>query len=49
MIAGPTEVLIIADGTASPDRIAADADAIVALAEAEGLHGHAEAVRVRRG
>ena len=30
-------------------RLAADADAIVALAEAEGLHGHAEAVRVRRG
>jgi histidinol dehydrogenase len=31
------------------ERLAADADAIVALAEAEGLHGHAEAVRVRRG
>lgn len=28
-------------------RLAADADAIVALAEAEGLFGHAEAVRVR--
>jgi histidinol dehydrogenase len=28
-------------------RLAADADAIVALAEAEGLHGHAEAVRMR--
>jgi histidinol dehydrogenase len=28
-------------------RLAADADAIVALAEAEGLHGHAEAVRIR--
>jgi histidinol dehydrogenase len=31
------------------ERLAADADAIVTLAEAEGLHGHAEAVRVRRG
>jgi histidinol dehydrogenase len=31
----------------SPQRLAADADAIVALAEAEGLHGHAEAVRIR--
>jgi histidinol dehydrogenase len=30
------------------DRLAADADAIVALAEAEGLFGHAEAVRLRR-
>jgi len=30
-------------------RLAADADAIIALAEAEGLHGHAEAVRVRTG
>ena len=29
------------------ERLAADADAIVALAEAEGLYGHAEAVRVR--
>jgi histidinol dehydrogenase len=28
-------------------RLAADADAIVALAEAEGLFGHAEAVRIR--
>jgi histidinol dehydrogenase len=32
----------------SPERLAADADAIIALAEAEGLYGHAEAVRVRR-
>jgi histidinol dehydrogenase len=31
----------------SPERLAADADAIIALAEAEGLYGHAEAVRVR--
>ncbi len=31
----------------SPARLAADAGAIVALAEAEGLWGHAEAVRVR--
>jgi histidinol dehydrogenase len=31
----------------SAERLAADADAIVALAEAEGLYGHAEAVRVR--
>jgi histidinol dehydrogenase len=31
----------------SPARLAADADAIVALAEAEGLHGHAAAVRIR--
>ena len=31
----------------SPARLAADAPAIVALAEAEGLYGHAEAVRVR--
>ncbi|HEX6106010.1 MAG TPA: histidinol dehydrogenase [Gemmatimonadales bacterium] len=29
------------------ERLAADRDAIVALAEAEGLYGHAEAVRVR--
>ncbi|HEU4955356.1 MAG TPA: histidinol dehydrogenase [Gemmatimonadales bacterium] len=29
------------------ERLGADADAIVALAEAEGLYGHAEAVRVR--
>jgi histidinol dehydrogenase len=28
-------------------RLAADTDAIVALAEAEGLYGHAEAVRIR--
>ena len=33
----------------SAGRLAADADAIIALAEAEGLHGHAEAVRVRLG
>jgi histidinol dehydrogenase len=32
----------------SLERLAADADAIIALAEAEGLYGHAEAVRVRR-
>jgi histidinol dehydrogenase len=31
----------------SAERLAADADAIVALAEAEGLHGHAEAVKLR--
>ncbi len=31
----------------SPERLAADADAIIALAEAEGLYGHAEAVRMR--
>jgi histidinol dehydrogenase len=29
-------------------RLAEDADAIIALAEAEGLYGHAEAVRIRR-
>jgi len=29
-------------------RLAADADAIIALAEAEGLYGHAEAIRSRR-
>ena len=28
-------------------RLASDADAIIALAEAEGLYGHAQAVRVR--
>ncbi|HEY3012269.1 MAG TPA: histidinol dehydrogenase [Gemmatimonadales bacterium] len=33
----------------SPARLAQDADAIIALAEAEGLYGHAEAVRVRVG
>jgi histidinol dehydrogenase len=33
----------------SAARLAADADAIIALAEAEGLHGHAEAVRIRVG
>jgi histidinol dehydrogenase len=33
----------------SAERLAADADAIVALAEAEGLHGHAEAVKLRVG
>jgi histidinol dehydrogenase len=31
----------------SPSRLARDADHIIALAEAEGLFGHAEAVRVR--
>ncbi|MDF3052300.1 MAG: histidinol dehydrogenase [Geminicoccaceae bacterium] len=31
----------------SPARLLADADAIIVLAEAEGLMGHAEAVRVR--
>jgi histidinol dehydrogenase len=31
----------------SPERLAGDAGAIIALAEAEGLFGHAEAVRVR--
>jgi histidinol dehydrogenase len=31
----------------SPERLAADADAIVVLAEAEGLYGHAAAVRQR--
>ena len=30
-------------------RLLADADAIIALAEAEGLYGHAEAVRIRVG
>jgi histidinol dehydrogenase len=30
-------------------RLAADADAIIALAEAEGLYGHAQAVRERTG
>lgn len=33
----------------SPERLAADAGAIIALAEAEGLYGHAEAVRARSG
>ena len=33
----------------SPGRLAQDADAIIALAEAEGLFGHAEAVRMRAG
>jgi histidinol dehydrogenase len=33
----------------SAARLAADADAIIALAEAEGLEGHAEAVRIRVG
>jgi histidinol dehydrogenase len=28
-------------------RLAREADAIIALAEAEGLYGHAEAVRIR--
>jgi len=31
----------------SPERLAADAGAIIALAEAEGLYGHAAAVRAR--
>ena len=31
----------------SPARLMEDAGAIIALAEAEGLHGHAEAVRMR--
>src|SRR2546427_819594 len=31
----------------SPDRLARDAEHIIALAEAEGLYGHAEAIRVR--
>ena len=33
----------------APARLLADADAIIALAEAEGLYGHAEAVRIRVG
>jgi histidinol dehydrogenase len=33
----------------SAERLAADAGAIIALAEAEGLYGHAEAVRIRSG
>jgi histidinol dehydrogenase len=33
----------------APERLLADAEAIIALAEAEGLFGHAEAVRVRVG
>jgi histidinol dehydrogenase len=33
----------------TPERLAADGDAIIALAEAEGLFGHAEAVRIRVG
>jgi histidinol dehydrogenase len=31
----------------SPERLSRDAPAIIALAEAEGLFGHAEAVRMR--
>ena len=31
----------------APERLLADADAIIALAEAEGLFGHAESVRMR--
>src|SRR3954470_14120745 len=31
----------------APQRLQADAEAIIALAEAEGLDGHAEAVRIR--
>ncbi|MBA3761437.1 MAG: histidinol dehydrogenase, partial [Gemmatimonadales bacterium] len=33
----------------APERLARDADAIIALAESEGLFGHAEAVRMRVG
>jgi histidinol dehydrogenase len=33
----------------SPSRLAQDADSIIALAEAEGLYGHAESIRVRVG
>jgi histidinol dehydrogenase len=33
----------------APARLVGDADAIIALAEAEGLYGHAEAVRLRVG
>ena len=33
----------------TPERLAADADAIIALAEAEGLFGHAEAVKRVQG
>jgi histidinol dehydrogenase len=33
----------------APARLLQDADAIIALAEAEGLYGHAEAVRMRVG
>ena len=33
----------------APGRLLQDADAIIALAEAEGLYGHAEAVRLRVG
>jgi histidinol dehydrogenase len=33
----------------SPARLAQDAESIIALAEAEGLYGHAEAVRMRVG
>ena len=33
----------------APGRLAEDAGAIIALAEAEGLYGHAEAVRIRVG
>jgi len=31
----------------APKRLAQDAEHIIALAEAEGLYGHAEAIRVR--
>lgn len=31
----------------APERLVMDADAIIALAEAEGLYGHAESVRIR--
>jgi histidinol dehydrogenase len=33
----------------SPERLRAHAGDVIRLAEAEGLHGHAEAVRVRLG
>ena len=33
----------------SPERLRAHAADVIRLAEAEGLHGHAEAVRVRLG
>jgi histidinol dehydrogenase len=33
----------------SPERLRRDAEDVIRLAEAEGLHGHAEAVRVRLG
>jgi histidinol dehydrogenase len=33
----------------APARLAEDAESLIALAEAEGLHGHAEAIRMRVG